>query len=112
MSANQTSYLANDDYRRQWGLKAPHDAVTVRWQTIRGRETDDTGQPVVDEILTSQVHVEMMDESNCWADICGLRVWIRAMRVTGQREPRLVITASPESCHEAPSPTAGAGGAR
>lgn len=100
MSARETRYMADADYRKQRGLRPADGAVTVRWETTSGRETDDGGQRAVDEILTSQVHMEMMDESNCWMDVLGLRVWIRAMRVKGQASPRLVITASPESCHQ------------
>ncbi len=99
VSERETRYMADADYRKSRGLRPRDGAVTVRWQTIPGRETDDGGQRAVDEILAVGVHAEMMDEANCWMDVLGLRVWIRAMRVKGQYEPRLVITAEPESCH-------------
>ena len=101
ISDSETVFVADRDYARQRGLKGQHAYVTVRWETEPGRETDDAGQRAVDEILTTQVNLEMMDESNCWADVCGLRVWFRAYRVKGEREPRLVVTAEPESCSPA-----------
>ncbi len=112
MSANETQFQTDADEAKRAGLRPHQQHITVRWETIPGRETDDTGQRVVDEIIATGLRLEMMDESNCWANVNGLRVWIRAMRVKEQREPRLVITASPESCHAVQAPERGrAGGA-
>lgn len=111
VSERETCYTADADEAKRYGLTRGQRQIVVRWETIPGRETDDGGQRVVDEIIATGCRMEMMDESNCWMDVNGLRVWIRAMRIKGQREPRLVITATPESCHVTqPAPSRGAAG--
>lgn len=98
MSERSEFFIADRDVVKRHGLRQSQRRIEVRWETIPGRETDDSGQRVVDEILACGIHAEMMDESNCWMDVNGLRVWIRAVRIKGQREPRLYVTAEPESC--------------
>lgn len=96
--ADSSQFYADDDVAKRYGLRPAQRYIEVRYETIPGRETDDCGQRVVDEIVATGCRAEMMDESNCWMDVNGLRVWIRAVRIKGQREPRLYVTAEPESC--------------
>lgn len=71
-------------------LKGQHQYVEVRY--------DDESCETVDEIVTTQVHLEGMSESAVWMDINGLHVWFHAKRVKGQREPILEVTCFPNTC--------------
>lgn len=81
-------------------LRGEHRFVEVRYdRTPEGLDLrDDYDRRPVDEICTTQTHLEMMDEDACWMSICGLHVWIRAIRVKGQRKLRLVVTCFPSGC--------------
>lgn len=98
MSGESTIFFTDSDEAKRRGLKGAQRRIEVRWEAIPEREFDDSGQRVIDEIIATGCRLEMMDESNCWMDVNGLRVWFRAVRVKGQREPRLYVTAEPESC--------------
>lgn len=50
-----------------------------RHAEVEVRFDDDTCQ-TVDEIVTTQVHLEMMDTDACWMDINGVHVWFRAVK--------------------------------
>lgn len=104
---SETFYAAADVAKRH-GLRPAQRYIRVRYETEPGKEYDDHGLRAIDEIHAVGLALEMMDESNCWMDACGLRVWLRAYRVPGQREPRLVVTCTPESC----TPDRAPGGAR
>lgn len=97
MSERQTTYRASEERRRRDGLRGRHAVVTVRWEP-GGRATDDCGQRLVDELLTAGTRLELMDEANAWADVCGLRLWFRAAIEDGQ--PVLFLTAEPDDCAE------------
>ena len=99
-AANETRYVTDADEAKRSGLRSGQREILVRWLTIPGRETDDSGQRVVDEIIATGCRLEMLDERTCWMDVNGLSVSIQAVRIRGQSRPRLVITASPECCHE------------
>jgi hypothetical protein len=103
------TYYADATAAKRYGLRPSQRYITVSYETEPGRETDDEGQRAVDEIHAVGLSLEMMDESNCWANVAGLRVWFRAYHVRGQREPRLVVTCEPESCAPVAAATAGGG---
>ena len=90
----EDTYYTDADTAKQGGLRPHQRYVTVRWLT----ETAQDGERLVDEILATGCRLEMMDPATCWMNVNGLRVWIRAVRLPGRRDPVLWITATPESC--------------
>lgn len=76
-------YRANDR-----ALRGQHAEIAVRY--------DDPARTTVDEILTTQVHLERLDYNHIWMTIAGLHVNIRA-----GRDGRITVTCSPEDCESA-----------
>lgn len=68
--------------------------VEVRYDETSGHPE----QRTIDEIVTETLHLEMMSEDTCWMDVLGLHVWMRAVRVKGQRGLRLLVTCQPSDC--------------
>lgn len=66
-------------------LRGQHAEIEVRY--------DDPACTKVDEILTTQVHLERLDYNHIWLRIAGLHVNIRA-----GRDGRITVTCSPEEC--------------
>ncbi len=62
------------------------------------RTPDEDGTPTVDEIVSTQVHLEMMNHDSCWMSINGLHVWFKAKQDEGSGELRLVVTCFPSTC--------------
>lgn len=77
-------------------LNGEHAYVEVRYD--HEQATADPEQWTVDEICTTQVHLEQMDVDATWMSINGLHVWLRAVRVKGDRRPHLVVTCFPDDC--------------
>jgi hypothetical protein len=100
MGDETARFQADPDDAKRYGLRPHQRGIEVRYETIPGREHCPCGcaQRAIDEILSVGLHREMMDESNCWMGVLGLRVWIQAVHVKGQRKPRLVVTAEPDGC--------------
>ena len=93
---NEEQYIATKERAKKRGLKGQHAYVTVRYD--EPPHVTEHGLRTVDEIITTQLHMEMMSEDSLWMDVNGLRVTIYAERVKGQREPRLVVGCESEEC--------------
>lgn len=86
-------FQCSDDAAAYYGLRDGHRFVEVRYD----HHPDETDPDVwtVDEIVTPGLHLEMLDQDTCWMNIKGVHVVIRAVRVKGQRELRLLVTCFP-----------------
>jgi hypothetical protein len=104
MSGDSERFTASAGSVKRHGLRPGQRGIEVRYETIPGRELCPCGcgQRAIDEIFAVGLHAEMMDEDACWMDVGGLRVWMQAYRVPGQRKLRLVVTAQPDTCTEEP----------
>lgn len=89
-------FRADRDSRRLGGLDGEHQYVEVRYD--RTQESTARDEWTVDEICTTQIHLEGMDQDAVWMDVCGLHVWFHAVRVKGDRRPHLLVTCYPSDC--------------
>lgn len=88
-------YIATKERAKKRGLKGQHAYVTVRYDEPSRLD----GQRTVDEIITTQMHMERMDEDELWMDVNGLRVTFYAEHARpGQQRLRLVVVCEPEEC--------------
>lgn len=55
---------------------------------------DDESCQTIDEVCTSQIHLERMDSNSIWMNINGYHVWIRTPRAAIQ------VTGYPSDCTE------------
>ena len=94
MADDTTTYGAGPDAVKRHALRPLQRTIAVRWDD----DHDDEGQRLVDEIHAVGMALEMMDDANCWMDVLGLRVWMRAVVIRGK--PRLFVTATAETCEE------------
>lgn len=79
-------------------LPGEHGFVEVRYDEVSG----DPDRRTVDEICTTQIHLERMDRDTYWMSVCGLHVWFRVemVAIAGKRnrQPELRVTCYPSSC--------------
>jgi hypothetical protein len=95
-SARIRHFRADADEAQHGDLAGEHQFVEVRYD--HEQESPDQEAWTVDEICTTQVHLEAMDVDAVWMSICGLHVWFHATRVKGDRRPHLVVRCFPSSC--------------
>jgi hypothetical protein len=55
---------------------------------------DDDSCQTIDEVCTSQIHLERMDDNSIWMSINGYHVWITTPRA------RITVTGYPNGCEE------------
>lgn len=89
-------FRASDDDAEYAGFDEDQRHVEVRYD--REQESSDPNAWTVDEIVMAGVHLEAMDVDSVWMDLNGLSVWLRAVRVKGERRPRLIVTCYPNAC--------------
>lgn len=75
---DKTEHFRSDDIRGR------HGEVEVRY--------DDESRETIDEIVTTQIHLERMSRNAIWMSINGYHVWITTPRA------QITITGSPEGC--------------
>jgi hypothetical protein len=85
-------FKVDADFRE---LDGEHRYVEVRYDDEQ--QSTDPDAWTVDEICTTQVHLEAMDQDAVWMEVCGLHVWFRAVRVKGDRRPHLIVTCFPDA---------------
>ena len=76
-------------------LAGEHRYVEVRYDANPDPDPDGT---TLDEICTTQVHLERMDDDAIWMSIAGLHVWFHARRQPGTRKLKIDVTCFPSSC--------------
>lgn len=83
-------FVADDDA----GLDGEHRYVEVRYHED---PDDDPVSATIDEICTTQVHLEQMDDDSYWMSVCGVHVWFTASRQKGTRKLRIDVTCFPNT---------------
>lgn len=85
-------FRAEDGHRE---LEGEHRFVEVRYD--HHQTENDPTQWTIDEICTTQLHLEGMAQDAVWMEVAGVHVWFRAVRVKGDRTPHLLVTCFPDA---------------